>query len=194
LDLKQSILLQVFDKTKDHFLGQIHLQMSELISKCQKSYDGTMSEWLDLEPRDSKYKDKYVGGKISIGGKIPPEDKKGSGKTYQEIQNTLSRMQVDNRALFDVLLRACLVLDLFTPREGRIEVLSPEAVNMLKAWAITWQISKPYQVIGYLKIVFEKYSIDAISISDLLKSFHFLYGVVRSNNNLVSAEVKNNLT
>ena len=165
------------------------LPMNELITKCQKAYDGTMSEWLDLEHREGKYKDKYVGGKIYIGGKIPPDDKKNSGKTYKEIQNTLSRMQVDNRALFDVLLRACLVLDLFTPREGRDEVLSREAVNMLKAWANTWSISKGYQVIGYLKIVFEKYTIDAISISDLLKSFHFLYGVVRGNNQLASAEV-----
>lgn len=98
-------------------------------------------------------------------------------------------MEVDNRALFDILLRACLVLDLFTPRKGRAEVLSPEAITMLKAWARTWGISDSYQVISYLKILFEKYTVDSISISDLLKAFHFLYAAVKKNGSFNSSEV-----
>ena len=98
-------------------------------------------------------------------------------------------MQVDNRALFDILLRACLVLDLFTPRKGRADVLSPEAVTMLRSWARTWNISDSYQAISYLKILFEKYSVDSISISDLLKAFHFLYAAVKKTSSFNSTEV-----
>ena len=43
------------------------LPLSDLIFKCEKDYDGTMQEWFDLEPRDAKYKDKYVGGSILLG-------------------------------------------------------------------------------------------------------------------------------
>lgn len=189
VDLSASIQLQVFDKSKEQFLGQIILPMSELITKCAKSFDGTMQVWMDLEPRDLKNKDKYVGGRILVGARVPPEDRKSTGKSYQEIQNELRKRLVDNRALFDILLRACLVLDLFTPREGRLEVLSPEAVSMLKSWGHTWKIPEAYQVISYLKILFEKYKIDAISISDLLKAFHFLYASVKGNIQFSSIEV-----
>lgn len=100
-------------------------------------------------------------------------------KSYQEIQNTLSDMGVDNRSLFDVLLRCCLLLDLYGPREGRPDVLSPEAVCMLKTWAVTWNISISYQVISYLKIMFEKYTVDVVPIPDLLKALEYVYDVVK---------------
>lgn len=80
-------------------------------------------------------------------------------------------------------------MDLFTPREGRKEVLSVEGVNMLKLWANTWNISEAYQVIGYLKIIFERYCADLISISDLLKAFHFLYATVKQRQNFNDIEV-----
>lgn len=88
-------------------------------------------------------------------------------------------MGVDNRSLFDVLLRCCLLLDLYGARDGRSDVLSPEAVCMLKSWAITWNITVSYQVISYLKIMFEKYTVDVVSIGELLKAFEYMYDVAK---------------
>ncbi|KAJ3300949.1 hypothetical protein HDV03_001573 [Kappamyces sp. JEL0829] len=192
IDVKSNddeISLQVFDDQKRHFLGGTTIRMGDLVAECGRTYDGSIQKVYSLEARESRGKDKYVGGKIQITARVE-EKKTSSSKSYQEIQATMSRMQVDNRALFDILLRACLVLDLFSPREGRAEVLSPEAINMLKAWARTWSISEPYQVMAYLKILFEKYTADLISIADLIKAFHFLYATVKNSGTFNAAELK----
>ncbi|KAJ3258354.1 hypothetical protein HK103_003642 [Boothiomyces macroporosus] len=180
--------VEVWDKVKDHFLGQVIVKLSDVITKCTRN--GSYESWIDLSPRDGKNKDKYVGGRILIGASLREEKKTSSAKSYKEVQSMLNKMQVDNRALFDILLRACLVLDLYQPREGRADVLSPEAVNMLKAWANTWNITDSYQVIAYLKILFEKYTTYAISISDLLKAFHFVYATVKKRGTFNAVEMQ----
>ena len=68
------ILLQVKD-TKDHFLGKVNIRMGELITLCSRSNGGKIQKLYDLSPRDSKYKDKYVGGQIMVSARVE-EDKK----------------------------------------------------------------------------------------------------------------------
>ncbi|KAJ2993733.1 hypothetical protein HDV02_002096 [Globomyces sp. JEL0801] len=187
--LQDQILLQVWDQSKDpKFLGQAVINMGEVITRCAK--DGKFEKWYPLGPREAKHKDKYVGGQILVGASLLEDKQKSSPKSYKEIQSMLMSMQVDNRSLFDVLLRSCVVLDLFTPREGRTEVLSPEAVNLLKAWALTWNLSEAYQVISYLKILFQKYSEEQLSISDLLRAFHFVYATVKVKGSFNSIEMQ----
>jgi hypothetical protein len=175
--ISDKIVVSVYDrqKSKDYFLGQVKLALSELISQCAKSND--FEKEYVLEPVEKK--EKYVAGTIRLGAFLFEQYKKSSAKSYQEIQASLTSLQIDNRALFDILLRACVVLDLFTPREGRLDLLSFESVSMLKLWAQTWLISDAYQVISHLKILFEKYQEDQVSISDLLKGFHYLYATVK---------------
>lgn len=68
------ISLQVRDK-KDHFLGRVILNMGDLIYRCSQQPEHAFQKWYNLEPRDSKNKDKYVGGQIKIGARIDEEKK-----------------------------------------------------------------------------------------------------------------------
>jgi hypothetical protein len=58
------ILLQVMDSKRDQFLGQTFLDISQIIRYCEKS--GKYENWLELEPKLGKSKDKYIGGKILV--------------------------------------------------------------------------------------------------------------------------------
>jgi hypothetical protein len=176
-NITDKINLSVYDrqKSKDYFLGHVTISLADLITQCARTSE--FEKEYPLEPLDKK--EKYVGGSIKVGAYLLEQFKKSSAKSYQEIQTTLNSLQVDNNSLFDLMIRTCMVLDLFTPRDGRHELLSPESVSMLKLWARTWSISDAYQVISHLKVMFEKYQQDQVSISDLLKAFHFLYATVK---------------
>lgn len=65
--LTQKIQLQVFDRQRDHFLGQAIIPMSELINESVRN--GSFEQWYGLEP-DKKHKDKHVGGRILIGAEM----------------------------------------------------------------------------------------------------------------------------
>lgn len=73
-NVDDEILLQVKD-TKDHFLGRVYIRMGDLITLCGRSYEGKVQKVYDLEPRDSKYRDKYVGGQIIVFARVEEEKK-----------------------------------------------------------------------------------------------------------------------
>jgi hypothetical protein len=186
-NIADKIKLEVMDRSREHFLGEAIIPMQELITGCARN--GRFEKWYDLQPRDRK--DKYAGGQIMVGATMKNFDnqERTTANSYQDIQNTLNSYQVDNRALYRLMVRACLILDLYTPREGRKEVLSYEAVNMLRVWAITWNISEEYLIIGYVQILFEKFKEDLISISDLKTDFELMYSIVKKSSRIHPYEV-----
>ena len=97
---------------------------------------------------------------------------------------------INPRSLFKSLLRSCLVLDLYTPREGRSEMLSEEAVTMLKIWARFWNVPEAAQVILYLEVAIEKCKSEAVPVDEVLKTFHVLYNSMKAKGWLPSGESK----
>jgi hypothetical protein len=171
--LSDSIMLQVYDKAKDLFLGEIVFSMGDVLTKCAK---GRFESWYDLKQKTGK-KDKYVGGMIKIGAFLKEGKERPKPKTYQQIQQTLISMHVNNKSLYDILMRSCVVLDLYNPQGP--DLLSEQSVCILQQWKNTWFITSAYQVISYMKILFEKYKQDLVSISELLKAFHRMYWTVK---------------
>jgi hypothetical protein len=98
-------------------------------------------------------------------------------------------MGVDNRSLFKTLLRSCLTLDLYTPSGRRSEILSDESISMLKLWTRFWSISEACQIVAYLAILFHKFQLDKVPVSEVLKSFHFLYANMKVKGWFPSSEV-----
>jgi hypothetical protein len=167
------IKLKLYDKRKEQFLGQTVLDLDTIVGYCKRK--GRFEEWVRLDPR-GKNKDKYVGGEILVSATII-EDKSNhtENETFDSIMKKLKSFEVDNRSLVVILLRSCVMLDLYTPRESRRSLLSPESVNLLKLWAGMLKVSLSFQVIAYLKVLFEKYVAKTVSIVDVKQELETLY-------------------
>ena len=174
--ISEFVTIEVKDKLKDdHFLGSIVVPFHEIIT--QVANGGRYDQWHDLMPKDKK-KDTYVGGRIHIGAVIINENINTS-VSYTKIQKTVESLFIDNRALYDVLMRACVTLGIHLPRNGRNEILTQESALLLQIWAETWRISSTYKLIGYLKVLFSFYD-DKVSVFDILIVFHCLYMHIKS--------------
>ena len=180
-NLTDAIRIQVMDKKKGDFLGQIILPMSRLIEKTARN--GRYEEWHTLEGREKNSllggKDKYVGGRLLLGATLQEEVKDKVGRSHNEVQALITNMDVDTRSLYDILSRACLTLDLYAVGEKSSSYLSPESVSMLKIWGNTWNISSEYRFIGYLKAVYERFEKGDIRIQILKEELEIAYSVMK---------------
>ncbi|KAI8904792.1 hypothetical protein EDD86DRAFT_212795 [Gorgonomyces haynaldii] len=188
---RDDIKVEVWDRLKDHFLGQVIIPMDNLMRQCGRK--DFVSSWYPLEPRESKYKDKYVGGEILIEAALE-EDKNKGGNSFEQLQSKMDSFGVDPRALFRTLLRGCLLLDLGIPRDGRQEVLSEESVSLLKVWGRYWTVAEPAQLILYLEIIFSKFRGESVPVDEVLKTFHVLHHCMKTKGWFSSKETKRLLT
>jgi hypothetical protein len=180
------IILSVGDRLKDHFLGQVTISVKEIVEESLRN--GGIDRWMKLQHRDLKRKDIYVGGSIHVIVGLLEEDMKDSPMSYQKIQKLLDGLNVRYHSLYDILMRACLLLDIYTPRQRNVEVLSIESSNLLKCWASTWDISDVYQLTSHLKILFELFQQEKVSVFDILRVFHALYTHVKTHKNFSTEE------
>jgi hypothetical protein len=186
-NVDHTIQIHVIDSIKEHFLGEVLLTMKDLLVKSAR---GKYQDWIKLQLRSGKHKDKYVGGSLLVSAILLDEKSNAPKvKTFAQIQQHINSMDIDCTALYDVLMRACVVIDLHTPEDGSQDLLSPESVCILKAFSKSWFISNAYQVISYLKILFEMYVEDIVSISELLKAFHLLYSIVKHKGGFTDIEM-----
>ena len=174
--LSEVVCFEVKDKLKDdHFLGRVIIPFHEMITKVANG--GRYDEWHDLQPRETKKKDLYVGGRLHIGAFII-SDSASATVSFQKIQTSIEALYIDNRAIFDVLMRALITLGIHLPRNGRNELLTQESTLLLQIWAQTWQITNTYKLVSYLKTLFSFYD-EKVSVFDLLIVFHCLYTHVK---------------
>lgn len=179
-----AIRVEVWDRPKDYFLGQIVLKLSDLVSK---SRDGYVKSWFPLVPRSERGRDKYVGGELLVEAEIQEAESTTGG--VERMHSDMKMCGVDLRALYRSLLRSCMVLDLHIPPDGREHLLSNESVAMLKLWVKFWDISEPAQLIIYVETLFQKFMEDQIPVTEILNSFNVLYGKVRVSGWLHSSDV-----
>ena len=185
-NISECLTIEVKDKFKpDHFLGRTVIPLHEIIRVVAN--DGRYEEWHDLVGRGSK-KDKYVGGRVRVGAFIN-NDENGGTVSYSKIMNGVEALGLDNRALFDVLVRACVTLGVHLPRNGRNELLTQESAILLQIWSKTWKITKSYKLIGYLKVLFSLYD-DMVGVFDLLVVFHCLYSYIKNANEVTVEEME----
>lgn len=75
-DSRDKVMVTIYDRKKDHFLGRAKIPYEEIIPVAAK--DGYLKKWFPLTGMGKKDKDKYVGGEIMIEAAIK-DDGSGAG-------------------------------------------------------------------------------------------------------------------
>ncbi|KAI9206279.1 uncharacterized protein BJ171DRAFT_579788 [Polychytrium aggregatum] len=185
-DLTSKIVVQVWDKKKDYFLGQVKLSMLELITACAK--DGFVSKWFPLHSRNfKKDKDKYIGGEVFLECNLAEQESIEnittivSGDPTLYLQSQLVACKVRYKSLYKILLRNALILDMQTLQanhqitEATIELLTDESRALLTTMGRQWAVGEAFQVIAYLELLFLRYKSYEIPTSALLHAYETLY-------------------
>ncbi|KAJ3124137.1 hypothetical protein HK098_001363 [Nowakowskiella sp. JEL0407] len=146
------IVVKVWDRKKDYFLGEVRLLVNEVKEWCEKEND--ISRWYKLNPRKlpesgglgiNQKRDRYVGGEIYLEAALADEEllttaKLTSGPSFEHepeeyIRSLFVNHRVNLRELYKMLLRACLTLDMRTLTssitENTEELLSLESRTLL---------------------------------------------------------------
>jgi hypothetical protein len=188
-DLSDKIVVSVWDRRKDDFLGQAKLTMGDLIQTSSR--EGYLSGWYRLGPRDGRNKDKYVGGNILIEFTIRSTRDQGRDPVGF-IESNLLACKINFKALYKTLLRSCLTLDMLAnpafqadggkaansperASEEHYDLLSDESKMVLKIWAQKWFISDAYAVIAFLELLVAKYKRYDVPVRALLDAYETLY-------------------
>ncbi|KAI8927542.1 hypothetical protein BC831DRAFT_451831 [Entophlyctis helioformis] len=193
-NLTDKIQIEVWDRSKDQFLGLARININEIITRSAR--EGYITQWLRLEPRDPKYKDKYVGGDLLIEATVDNDDANRRGgsdrpETFEQFQAELNSQRVNNKSLYKTLLRACLALDLHTPREGRGDVLSEESATLLRIMSRAWGVGEAVQVMLFLEILLSKYKSEEVPVSEILKTFEILFANMKRDGWMPPMEDRN---
>ena len=98
-DPNDEIKVEVRDKLKDHFLGQIVLSTRDLVRKSERN--GLVSQWYDLVPRDSRNRDKYVGGEILIEAALDEDSSVNKINVAKSISGKLQEHSISNGILWN---------------------------------------------------------------------------------------------
>ncbi|KAJ3127793.1 hypothetical protein HK098_005792 [Nowakowskiella sp. JEL0407] len=147
------IVIKVWDRKKDYFLGEVRLLVNEVKEWCEKGND--ISRWYKLNPRKqvetnalgiNQKRDRYVGGEIYLEAALAEEDlittaKLISGPSLENepeeyIRSLFLTYRVNLRELYKMLLRACLTSDMqmLTITENTEELLSLESRTILNVF------------------------------------------------------------
>ncbi|TPX67091.1 hypothetical protein SpCBS45565_g03990 [Spizellomyces sp. 'palustris'] len=180
--LTDKVMVSVYDRAKEQFLGRVKIPFSELIPIAAR--DGYVKKWFRMTGLGKKEKDKYVGGEILIeaaikdDGSAGPSAKRPKQDPIAALQSAISATDLDLRALYRTLLRACLILDMNMLgkqiNEKTQRLLSEESKALLTILGRTWGLSEAFMVMTYLQLLFEKYKVYEIPQSALLDAFETL--------------------
>ncbi|KAI9100704.1 hypothetical protein DFS34DRAFT_578825 [Phlyctochytrium arcticum] len=186
----QKVMVSIYDRAKEQFLGRIKLPFAEIIEGAQR--DGFIKKWYKLTGLGKKDKDKYVGGEILIEAAIKDDGRKDeqTRKPKQDpiaaLQSSISLTDLDLRAPYRTLLKACLVLDMnmlgnsITEETDRL--LSDETRSLLNIIGRLWGLSDAFMVLAYLKLLFERYKVYEVPQRALFAAFETLKDKMKQKN------------
>ncbi|KAJ3277587.1 hypothetical protein HK104_003178, partial [Borealophlyctis nickersoniae] len=202
-NLTDKVVVAVYDKAKDHFLGRVKLGFQEMITASAK--EGYVGRWYPLEGRGNS-KDKYVGGEVSVEFSLNQKENEASGPSTVQapsnadpaalLQSQLVNCRVNFKSLYKTLLRSCLVMDnnvlaaQFAPHpipDSTLEILSAESKSLLTVLGRLWAVGDAFRVIAYLGLLFEKYKGYEIPTSSLLNAYETLYNNMRKKQGWLSS-------
>ncbi|TPX33011.1 hypothetical protein SmJEL517_g04041 [Synchytrium microbalum] len=195
--ITDKVLLSVWDKKKDYFLGMVSIPVYDLVQASQRD-KGVVGRRYTLGPRPGR-KDKYVGGDIFIEAMITdaePEDieSPSSRNPTEFLTQQIYNCHVNLRVMYKTLLRACLVLDVNTMgnevTETTTELLGEESKALLKVFGRMWNIGDAFMVIANLEMLFIMYKEFQLPTGSLLTAYEVLYDAMKYNRNWLSRHEK----
>ncbi|KAJ3346648.1 hypothetical protein HDU83_002808 [Entophlyctis luteolus] len=184
--ITDKIIVSVWDQRKDEFLGQVILFVQEIVERNE--IDGYVSRWFDLYPRQGKHKDKYVGGEILLEFNVDrsmTEAAKRENNRVAYYENELLASKINFMALYNVLLRGCLTLDMLVIdiSESTVDLLSDESKTVLRVFGQKWAIGEAAQFIAYVLLLFEKYKVNEVPVNAVFVAYESVYKKVKANPN-----------
>ncbi|KAI8621915.1 hypothetical protein BC830DRAFT_1163383 [Chytriomyces sp. MP71] len=182
-NITDKIIVSVWDQRKDEFLGQVKLNVEDIVTRNER--DGYVSKWFSLQPRDGKKKDKYVGGQILLEFNIDRSKTDAAAKNDREqyLETELVAARINFIVLYKLLLKACLALDMLVIEinESTIDLLSNESKTLLKVFGKRWAIGEAVQFISYVDLLFNKYKNDKVPVNALFVAYESIYNRIKSN-------------
>ncbi|KAJ3414132.1 hypothetical protein HDV05_007076 [Chytridiales sp. JEL 0842] len=179
------IVISVWDQRKEEFLGQVKMGVAEVEQRCLK--EGYWSRWWRLEPREGRHKDKYVGGEILLEMNVDTQKSAANqmnDDTEGFLNSQLISCKINFKALYKVLLQACLTLDLAAidrRTADTTDLLSDESKTTLKVMGKRWVIGEAYQLIAYVELLFNKYKSYEVPVNSLYAAYESIYDRIKTN-------------
>ncbi|KAJ1561542.1 hypothetical protein HK096_004316, partial [Nowakowskiella sp. JEL0078] len=198
----EKLVLSVWDRRKNYFLGEVSLLLNEVKEWCEK--EEYLNRWYPLQPRKGM-KDKYIGGEILLEAILADEEvlttaKLAAGPSPADepeeyIRSLFVNCKVNLRELYKILLRSCLSLDMTTLSssitESTEELLTLESRTILTVFGgppklsthteslplesgVYWNVGGAFQVISYMELLFDLYQSYQVPTSALKAAYHTL--------------------
>ncbi|KAJ3347766.1 hypothetical protein HDU83_001818, partial [Entophlyctis luteolus] len=198
-NLTDLLIVSVWDQRKDDFLGRVILSVEDIVFACGSAGgEGFVSRWTRLDPRGSKFKDKYVGGEILLEMSLDMEKQPNLQDIKQSdpvayIESQLVACKMNLKTVYATLLRSCLLLDISSnvppPTQPRptdpnasyeiIDLLSEESSTLLGVFERSWLIRSSTKSLTYLDLIFQKYKLYEVPIWALLNAYEDVHGQVK---------------
>ncbi|KAJ3241694.1 hypothetical protein HDU81_011018 [Chytriomyces hyalinus] len=195
--LNDRIIVSVWDQRKDEFLGQVKLNVQDIVQRNE--VDGYVSKWYTLQPREKGKKDKYVGGGILLEfnidrSKTDAAMREGDRDAY--LESELIAAKINFVCLYKLLLKSCLALDMLIIdiNESTIDMLSNESKTLLRVFGRKWAIGEAVQFISYVELLFNKYKSYEIPVNALFVAYESIYNRIKSNSNWLTKYDKPSLS
>ncbi|KAJ3065481.1 hypothetical protein HDU98_011149 [Podochytrium sp. JEL0797] len=182
------IIVSVWDQRKDEFLGQVVLNVEDIVERNER--DGYVSKWFALQPRLGRKgaKDKYVGGEILLEFNIDrnkTDAAKQQNNRDEYLTTELISFKINFIALYKLLLRACVTLDMLVIdiTESTVDLLSNESKTLLRVYGKCWSVGESAQFISFVDLLFNKYKNYEIPVNALFVAYESIYNRIKSNPN-----------
>ncbi|KAJ3022138.1 UNVERIFIED_CONTAM: hypothetical protein HDU68_009306 [Siphonaria sp. JEL0065] len=182
------IIVSVWDQRKDEFLGQVLLNIQDIVARNER--DGYVSKWFALQPREGRKgaKDKYVGGEILLEFNVDrskTDAAKRNNNRDEYLEQELIASKINFLALYKVLLRACLALDMMIIdiTESTVDLLSNESKTLLRVFGHKWGVGEAAQFINFVDLLFNKYKSYEIPVNALFVAYESIYNRIKTSPN-----------
>jgi hypothetical protein len=100
------------------------------------------------------------------------------------LDSQLIACKINFKALYKVLLRACLTLDLLAMDRRHTDtsdLLSDESKICLKIMGRKWAIGEAHQLIAYVDLLFNKYKNYEVPVNSLYTAYESIYDRIKAN-------------
>jgi hypothetical protein len=118
-------------------------------------------------------------------GQSRPESRDSPGAArVMFLEQQLLTCKISFKALYSLLLKACLLLDMNTgepPSSASASLLSRESETTLKVWSDWTAINESFMLIAYVELLFEKYKNYEVPVQSLFKAYESIYDSIKRN-------------
>ncbi|KAJ3234567.1 hypothetical protein HDU78_005744, partial [Chytriomyces hyalinus] len=99
------------------------------------------------------------------------------------LETELISAKINFIALYKILLRACLTLDMLIieVNESSVDLLSNESKTLLRVYGAKWAIGEAVQFVSYVDLLFNMYKLNEVPVNALLVAYDGIYNRMKAH-------------